>query len=49
MDNGGDTRLARQINIYRLSIKGSYDNAMTRKRLEKLKSTLKGIAADLRG
>ena len=49
MENGGDTRLARQINNYRLSIKGSYDNAMTRKRLEKLKSTLKGIATDLRG
>ena len=49
MENGGDTRLAQQINNYRLSIKGSYDNAMTRKRLEKLKSTLKAIATDLRG
>ena len=48
MENGGDKRLARQINNYRLSIKGSYVDAMTRNRLEKLKSTLKGIAADLR-
>ena len=49
MENGGDKRLARQINNYRLSIKGSYVDAMTRNRLEKLKSTLKGIATDLRG
>ena len=48
MENGGDTRLARQINNYRLSIKGSYADAMTRNRLEKLKSTLKMIATDLR-
>jgi hypothetical protein len=49
MEYGGDKRLARQINNYRLSIKGSYVDSMTRNRIEKLKSILKGIATDLRG
>ena len=49
MENGGDNRLARQINNYRISAKGSNVDATTRNRLEKLNATLKGIAADLRG
>ena len=48
MDNGGDNRLARQINNYRISAKGSNVDALTRHRLEKLHTTLKGIAAGLR-
>jgi len=48
MDNGGDNRLARQINSYRISAKGSNVDALTRHRLEKLHTTLKGIAAGLR-
>ncbi len=48
MENGGDNRLARQINSYRLSAKGS-NVALTQHRLEKLDATLKGIAAGLRG
>jgi len=48
MQNGGDNRLARQINSYRLSAKGS-NVALTQHRLEKLDATLKGIAAGLRG
>jgi len=48
MDNGGDNRLARQINNYRISAKGSNIDALTRHRLEKLHTTLKGIAAGLR-
>ena len=48
MDNGGDNRLARQINNYRLSTKGANSNVLTRHRLEKLHATLKGIAAGLR-
>ena len=47
MDNGGDNRLARQINSYRISAKKSNIDALTRHRLEKLHTTLKGIAADL--
>ena len=47
MDNGGDNRLARQINSYRISAKGSNVDALTRHRLEKLHTTLKGIAAGL--
>ena len=47
-DNGGDNRLARQINSYRISAKGSNVDALTRHRLEKLHTTLKGIAAGLR-
>ena len=46
-DNGGDNRLARQINSYRISAKGSNVDALTRHRLEKLHTTLKGIAAGL--
>ena len=49
MENGGDNRLARQINSYRLSAKGSNVDELTRHRLEKLHATLKGIAAGLRG
>ena len=49
MENGGDNRLARQINSYRLSVKGSNVDELTRHRLEKLHATLKGIAAGLRG
>jgi hypothetical protein len=49
MDNGGNNRLARQINSYRISAKGSNVDALTRHRLEKLHATLKGIAASLRG
>ena len=49
MENGGDNRLARQINSYRLSAKGSNVDELTRHRLEKLNATLKGIAAGLRG
>jgi hypothetical protein len=49
MDNGGDNRLARQINSYRILAKGSNVDALTRHRLEKLHATLKGIAASLRG
>ena len=49
MENGGDNRLARQINSYRISAKGSNVDATTRNRLEKLNATLKGIAAGLRG
>jgi len=49
MENGGDNRLARQINNYRISAKGSNVDATTRNRLEKLHATLKGIAAGLRG
>jgi len=49
MDNGGDKKLARQINSYRLSAKGSNVDELTRHRLEKLNATLKGIAAGLRG
>ena len=48
MENGGDNRLARQINSYRLSAKGS-NISLTQHRLEKLDATLKGIAAGLRG
>jgi len=48
MDNGGDNRLARQINSSRLSVQGSNVDALTRHRLEKLHTTLKGIAAGLR-
>ena len=48
MDNGGDNRLARQINSYRISAKESNIDALTRDRLEKLHTTLKGIAAGLR-
>ena len=48
MDNGGDNRLARQINNYRLSAKGTNVDNLTRYRLEKLHTTLKGIATDLR-
>ena len=48
MDNGGDNRLARQINSYRLSAKGSNVDALTRHRLEKLHAILMGIAAGLR-
>ena len=48
MDNGGDNRLARQINSYRISAKKSNIDALTRHRLEKLHTTLKGIAAGLR-
>ncbi len=48
MDNGGDNRLARQINNYRLSVKGANVDALTQHRLEKLHTTLKGIAASLR-
>ena len=48
MDNGGDNRLARQINSYRILAKGSNVDALTRHRLEKLHTTLKGIAAGLR-
>ena len=48
MDNGGDNRLARQINNYRISAKESNIDALTRDRLEKLHTTLKGIAAGLR-
>ena len=48
MDNGGDNRLARQINSYRISAKESNIDALTRHRLEKLHTTLKGIAAGLR-
>ena len=44
MDNGGDNRLARQINNYRISAKESNVDATTRNRLEKLNATLKGIA-----
>jgi len=47
MDNGGDNRLARQINSYRISAKKSNIDALTRHRLEKLHTTLKGIAAGL--
>ena len=47
-DNGGDNRLARQINSYRISAKESNIDALTRDRLEKLHTTLKGIAAGLR-
>jgi hypothetical protein len=47
MDNGGDNKLARQINSYRLSPKGS-NVGLTRYRLEKLNTSLKGIAASLR-
>ena len=46
MDNGGDKKLARQINSYRLSAKGS-NVALTRHRLEKLDAALKGMAAGL--
>ena len=49
MENGGDNRLARQINSYRLSAKGSNVDELTLHRLEKLHATLKGIAAGLRG
>ena len=48
MENGGDNRLARQINSYRLSAKGSNVDELTLHRLEKLHATLKGIAAGLR-
>jgi len=48
MDNGGNNRLARQINSYRLSAKGSNVDALTRHRLEKLHAILKRIAAGLR-
>ena len=48
MDNGGDNRLARRISNYRLSVKGATLDALTQHRLEKLDTTLKGIAADLR-
>jgi len=48
MDNGGDNRLARRISNYRLSVKGANLDALTQHRLEKLDTTLKGIAADLR-
>ena len=47
MDNGGDNRLAGQINNYRLSAKGPNVDALTQHRLEKLNATLKGIAASL--
>jgi len=46
MDNGGDNKLARQINSYRLSPKES-NVGLTRYRLEKLNISLKGIAASL--
>lgn len=46
MDNGGDNRLARQINSYRLSAKGS-NVALTQHRLEKLDAILKEIAEGL--
>jgi hypothetical protein len=49
MDNGGNNRLARQINNYRLSATDSNVDALTRHRLEKLHAILKGIAAGLRG
>ena len=47
MDNGGNEELARQINSSRLSFEGSNVDALTRRRLEKLDATLKGIAARL--
>jgi hypothetical protein len=48
MDNGGNNRLARQINNYRLSAKEANIDALTQHRLEKLHNNLKGIAAGLR-
>ena len=48
IDKGGDNRLARQINNYRLSAKGASLDALSRHRLEKLHTTLKEIAASLR-
>jgi hypothetical protein len=48
MDRGGDNRLARLINSYRLSAKGS-NTTLTQDRLEKLDITLKEIADGLRG
>jgi hypothetical protein len=48
MDRGGDNRLARLINSYRLSAKGS-NMTLTQDRLEKLDITLKEIADGLRG
>jgi hypothetical protein len=49
MDNGGNEELARQINNSRLSFEGSNVDVLTRRRLEKLDATLKGIAARLSG
>ena len=48
MENGGDNKLARQINNYRLLANRANVDALTQHRLEKLHTTLKGIAASLR-
>jgi len=47
MDNGDNEELARQIDTSRLSFEGSDVDALTRRRLEKLDTTLKEIAASL--
>jgi uncharacterized protein (DUF305 family) len=47
MDNGDNEELARQINNSRLSFEGSDVDTLTRRRLEKLDTTLKEIAASL--
>jgi hypothetical protein len=49
INNGGNNRLARLINSYRLSAKEPNVDALTRQRLEKLHVILKRIAAGLRG
>ena len=49
MDNGDNEELARQINNSRLSFKKSEVDTLTRRRLEKLDTTLKEIAASLSG
>ena len=48
MDKGGDNKLARQINNYRLSAKEANLDTLSRHRLEKLNATLKEIATRLR-
>ena len=47
LDQDGDNRLSREISNYRLSAKGS-NITSNRIRLERLDSTLKAIALDLR-